>query len=132
MVTNFAAMGHIFQRLLTDDWLWCIQMCFSDSRCVSYNFHKQSSTCELNDCGIDICGDQNEELVFSSGCVYPGLKHSPFGRVTLKMHSPGSVFTRSKVYPPPPPPISPTNLVIFQFYYLIPLQIYFNTERLLK
>lgn len=74
VVTDFAARGHIFQRLLTDDWLWCIQMCFSYSRCVSYNFHKQSSTCELNDCGIDICGDQNEELVFSSGCVYQQLR----------------------------------------------------------
>ena len=48
-------------------------------------------------------------MAYSNGAVIAGLatkiwEHSPFRRVTLKIHSPGLVFTRPKVYPPSPIP----------------------------
>ena len=45
-------------------------------------------------------------------------KYSPFGRVTPKMYSPASVFTRQKLYAHSPPPQFPV-LAVFNFYYEI-------------
>ncbi|XP_068682721.1 uncharacterized protein [Montipora foliosa] len=70
--------GSVIKSLQLDDWLQCLTACASSIECISYNFNKRLSTCELNSQGITGSDRQaclsDESLVFSQGLIFQQVK----------------------------------------------------------
>ena len=52
---NLVLAGRVYQVLHVGEWLSCIQACYDDPRCTSYNYGisaADNGLCELNDCGF--------------------------------------------------------------------------------
>ncbi|XP_078366844.1 neuronal pentraxin-2-like [Oculina patagonica] len=74
VVKDHLLVGHVFQTVNTDDWLNCIQVCFDEPRCISYNFKTRKSTCQLNDCGLDEMCDRDKSLIYSRGFMFQQIR----------------------------------------------------------
>ena len=66
--------SHVFQTVYTDDWLNCVQLCFDEPHCISYNFKINHGPCELVECRVeDIC-HRDDSLIYSRGFVFQQLR----------------------------------------------------------
>ena len=43
-----ALVGHVFKTITRNEMMGCVAACEMDASCYSINYHKDSSTCELN------------------------------------------------------------------------------------
>lgn len=74
VVKDHLLVGHVFQTVNTDGWLNCVQVCFNEPRCISYNFKISNGTCELNDCGLEEMCHLDMSLIYSRGFVFQQLR----------------------------------------------------------
>ena len=75
--SNHVLVGHVFQQLHTRDGFNCIQDCYDEPRCISYNYERSAvanGLCELNDCGVEDLGDRDKSLIYSKGFVFQQIR----------------------------------------------------------
>lgn len=67
---NSLLNGHVFKTHVGIDWLSCVQECYKEVMCVSYNFFSPGEICELNNSGLkDPCNAGNK-LISITGWIY--------------------------------------------------------------
>lgn len=66
--------GHIFAVSFPNDWLKCSLSCKKDSRCVSYNFHLEYGSCELNDHGLRKDFRAEEQLTVGKNFIFHQIR----------------------------------------------------------
>lgn len=85
----FTAKNHILPhgktfRSISTDWFGCVESCFQDFKCSSYNFwflnekkETENGLCELNRCGAaKRCEDDRSSLVFQNGAIFQQIRDS--------------------------------------------------------
>lgn len=87
---SFTAQNHILPygralRSFSTDWFGCVESCFQDFKCVSYNYwffnesekSEHIGVCELNQCGVSQrCEDGDSRLVFQNGAIFHQIRTS--------------------------------------------------------
>ena len=75
---NNALVCDLYRILIDIDWFSCVQTCYNEDRCISYNFKNSVSgtgLCELNKCGVEKSGTCNPKtLVYTPGFVFQQLR----------------------------------------------------------
>lgn len=75
---NLVLAGRVYQMLYVGEWLSCIQACYDDPRCTSYNYGisaADNGLCELNDCGFqDWCEIDTKYLIYFPNFVFQEIR----------------------------------------------------------
>ena len=75
---NLVLAGRVYQMLYVGEWLSCIQACYDDPRCTSYNYGisaADNGLCELNDCGFqDWCERDTKYLIYFPNFVFQEIR----------------------------------------------------------
>ena len=71
--------GYTFKKLKGVSWLDCLENCFADSRCRSYNYFQNSKggqtiTCELSEHAFESRCEAEERLISVSSWIYHQIK----------------------------------------------------------
>ena len=86
---NRVLAGHSFKELYTTNWLNCIQACYDEPKCISYNYQRsgaENGVCELNDSGVENLCDRDEVLIYSSGFVFQQIRKIKVSIYWLHVH----------------------------------------------
>ena len=85
---NHVLVGYVFQQLYARDWFNCIQACYDEPRCISYNYERSAGAnglCELNDCGVEDLCDRDKSLIYSVGFVFQQIRVSTVKTASLSL-----------------------------------------------
>ena len=85
---NHVLVGHVFQQLYSRDWFDCIQACYNEPRCISYNYERSAGAnglCELNDCGVEDLCERDKSLIYSVGFVFQQIRVSTVKTASLSL-----------------------------------------------
>lgn len=78
LLLNLVLAGRVYQVLHVGEWLSCIQACYDDPRCTSYNYGisaADNGLCELNDCGFqDWCERDTKYLIYFPNFVFQEIR----------------------------------------------------------
>lgn len=68
--------GSLYWRIFELDWMGCLQVCYNEPRCISYNYHKNKKICEINSDGIREC--TSKQTIFSGEWIFHQIRVSVF------------------------------------------------------
>jgi len=74
--------GFVIKTFKSTDWLHCLEECNNNDDCVSYNYNRLGSNCELKNFGPKIRCHANEDLVAFHGWVHHTLDPSKYVKKT--------------------------------------------------
>ena len=69
-IQNSLLTGHVFKNIFGIDWLQCVQECYQDTACFSFNFFLPGKICELNNSGLKDRCNADSILIKSPGWIY--------------------------------------------------------------
>lgn len=96
---NRVLAGHSFKELYATNWLNCIQACYDEPKCISYNYQRsgaENGVCELNDSGVENLCDRDEVLIYSSGFVFQQIRKIKLSKDDLNVQHTGFSVPESK------------------------------------
>lgn len=72
--------GFVIKTFKSTDWLHCLEDCNNNDDCVSYNYNRLGSNCELKNFGLKIRCHANKDLVAFHGWIHHTLDPSKVGQ----------------------------------------------------
>ena len=74
---NRVLVGHSFKEFYPSDWFSCVQSCYDEPECISYNYQRSGNyigLCDLNDSGVEELCDRDKSLIYSSDFVFQQIR----------------------------------------------------------
>ncbi|XP_022804347.1 uncharacterized protein LOC111341641 [Stylophora pistillata] len=95
---NRVLVGHSFKEFYTSDWFSCVQSCYDEPECISYNYQRSGNyidLCELNDSGVEALCDRDKSLIYSSGFVFQQIRETKLSKDDLNIQHTGLIVEQS-------------------------------------
>lgn len=71
--------GRVIKAFKSTDWLLCLEECSNNDDCVSYNYDRLGSNCELKNFGLEGRCDASNYLVAAHNWIHHTLDPSKVG-----------------------------------------------------
>lgn len=68
--------GNVTETIFNVEWITCLQACHNHAGCISYNYHKDNNTCEINSDGLKEQCDSKSKI-FSRGWTFHQIRPVP-------------------------------------------------------
>jgi len=68
--------GNVTETIFNVEWITCLQACHNHPECISYNYHKDNNTCEINSDGLKEQCDSRSKI-YSRGWTFHQIRPVP-------------------------------------------------------
>jgi len=65
--------GDIMETIFNVEWITCLQACHGHPGCISYNYHRDNNTCQINSDGLKEQCDSKSKI-FSRGWTFHQIR----------------------------------------------------------